>query len=242
MLNLTKDAFCNLLDRIFRKHGFSLNPLQQQQFATYWSELKRWNSQINLTAIRDDQEIIIKHFLDALGVLHHFSIKAGDSVIDIGSGAGFPGIPLKIYIPDIQLTLVESSSKKGSFLRFLISRLNSVEEHSGARVSWSADHAHDGTGVRVIIQRAEECAKHPQHIKAYDWVLTRYLASLANSVSYCLPLLKTDGTWIAYKSYDVQAEIQAAMPQLQSAGGKVESIFQSQIAELNRTYLAILYN
>ena len=235
---MTKDAFCYLLERIFRKHGFSLNPLQQQQFATYWSELKRWNSQINLTAIRNDQEIIIKHFLDALGVLHHFSIKAGDAVIDIGTGAGFPGIPLKIYIPDIQLTLVESSSKKGSFLRFLISRLNSVGEHPGTRLSWSGGHSH----VRVIIQRAEECAKQPQHIKAYDWVLTRYLASLANSVSYCLPLLKTDGTWIAYKSCDVQAEIQAATPQLQSVGGKVESISKSHIAELNRTYLAILYN
>ena len=239
---MTKDAFCDLLDRILRQHGFSLNPLQQQQFATYWSELKRWNAQINLTAIRDDHEIIIKHFLDALSVMHHFSIKAGDRVIDIGTGAGFPGIPLKIYIPDIQLTLVESSSKKGSFLRFLISKLNSVEEHSGPRRRWSTDHANDGSGVRVIIQRAEECAKHPQHIKAYDWVLTRYLASLANSVGYCLPLLKTDGTWVAYKSCDVQAEIQAAMPQLQSAGGRVESIFKSHIAELNRTYLAIRYN
>ncbi len=217
---MTEKAFRDLLKQTFLKHGFLLTSAQQEQFITYWSELKRWNSQINLTAIRSDHEIIVKHFLDSLSVLHHFTIGATDVVIDIGTGAGFPGIPLKIYIPDIQLTLVESSSKKTSFLRFLISRLN--------------------VNVRVIAQRAEECARHPQHIESYDWVLTRYVASLVNSVSYCLPLLKPDGTWIAYKSCDVKAEIQAATPQLQSYKGKVQSIFESHIAELNRTYLAIL--
>lgn len=218
--SLTEKVFCDALNETFLQHGFSLTSDQHEQFVIYWSELKRWNSQINLTAIRSDQEVIVKHFLDSLSVLHHFAIGATDAVIDVGTGAGFPGIPLKLYIPDIQLTLVESSSKKASFLRFLISRLN--------------------VNVRVITQRAERCARHPQHIEAYDWVLTRYVSSLANSASYCLPLLKPDGTWIAYKSCDVKAEIQAATPQLQSYKGKVQSIFESRIAELNRTYLAIL--
>ena len=111
------------LQRTLLQHGFPLEPTQLDQFVTYWRELKRWNSRMNLTSIRTDREIIIKHFLDSLSVLQYFDIKPGDSVIDIGTGAGFPGLPIKIYIPDIKLVLVEPSLKKVSFLRFLISQL-----------------------------------------------------------------------------------------------------------------------
>ena len=230
VLRDAKEEFCHRLKQTLLKHGLTLTPTQADQFVTYWIGLKRWNSQLNLTAIRDDQEIIVKHFLDSLSALQYFSIKSGDSVIDIGTGAGFPGIPIKIYIPDIQLVLVESSLKKVSFLRFLLAQLGKHAQ-SDASVSW--------TPVRTIAQRAEECAKQSQHIDAYNWVLTRYVASLEGSVIYCLPLLKQDGTWIAYKSCNVQSEIQTALPKLQSLGGRIQSTINSHITELNRIYVAI---
>ena len=227
---MTSSQFRSELERVFLQHGFPLEPVQLDQFVTYWRELKRWNSRMNLTSIRGDQEIIVKHFLDSLSVLQCLDIKPGDSVIDIGTGAGFPGLPIKIYIPDIKLVLVESSSKKVSFLRFLISQL-SRNRQSNTSSSWE--------NPRIVAQRAEECTTNGQHITAYDWVLTRYVASLEDSAAYCLPLLKPNGTWVAYKSPDVQHEIQQATPKLQSLGGRDQSIINSYIPKLNRTYVII---
>ena len=227
---MLSSQFRSELEQVFLQHGFSLEPVQLDQFVTYWRELKRWNSRMNLTAIRGDQEIIVKHFLDSLSVLQCFDIKPGDSVIDIGTGAGFPGLPIKIYIPDIKLVLVEPSLKKVSFLRFLISQLNWGRQ-SNTSSSWE--------NPRIVAQRAEECTTKDQHITAYDWVLTRYVASIEDSAAYCLPLLKPNGTWVAYKSSDVQHEIQQAIPKLQSLGGGDQSIVNSHIPKLNRTYVAI---
>ena len=227
---MMSSQFREELQQTLLQHGFPLESVQLDQFVTYWRELKRWNSRMNLTSIRGDGEIIIKHFLDSLSVLQCFDIKSGDSVIDIGTGAGFPGLPIKIYIPDIKLVLVEPSSKKVSFLRFLISQLSRSRQLNTSS-SWE--------NPRIIAQRAEECTTNSQHITAYDWVLTRYVASLEDSVAYCLPLLKPNGTWVAYKSPDVQHEIQQATPKLQSLGGRGQSIVSSHIPMLNRTYVAI---
>jgi 16S rRNA (guanine527-N7)-methyltransferase len=225
-----EDEFRNLLKQTFLHHGFPLTDLQINQYITYWTELKRWNSRINLTSIRDDYGIIVKHFLDSLSVLHHFPIKPYDSVIDIGTGAGFPGVPIKIRLPKIRLILVESSLKKVSFLHFLIAQLRR-DAQSNASTTWE--------NVRVIGERAEECAEQSQHANAYDWVLTRYVASLEDSITYCLPLLKPDGTWIAYKSRNVETEIRRTISKLQLRDGSIQSIINGQIDELNRTYVAI---
>ena len=227
---MMSSQFREELQQTLHQHGFPLEPVQLDQFVTYWRELKRWNSRMNLTSIRGDREIIIKHFLDSLSVLQYFGIKPGDAVIDIGTGAGFPGMPIKIYIPDIKLVLVEPSSKKVSFLRFLISQL-SRSRQSNTSSSWE--------NPRIVAQRAEECTTNDQHITAYDWVLTRYVASLEDSAAYCLPLLKPNGTWVAYKSPDVQHEIQQAAPKLQSLGGRDQSTVNSHIPQLDRTYAAI---
>ena len=221
---MNQDAFRHFLEETFHRHGLPLTHVQQEQFVTYWQELQRWNSRINLTSIRDDRDIVFKHFLDSVGILKFFSIEAGDSVVDIGSGAGFPGLPLKIYAPDIKLTLVESSSKKASFIQFLVSQLNVTPA---------------GEDISIAAQRAEAFAKRSENLGAYDWVLTRYVASLADSAAYCLPLLKCNGTWIAYKPREVEAEIREAGSLLQSFGGEVERVVESGISELNRAYVAI---
>lgn len=227
---MMSSQFRTELEQVLLQHSFPLESVQLDQFVTYWRELKRWNSRMNLTSIRGDQEIIVKHFLDSLSMLQYFDIKPGDSVIDIGTGAGFPGLPIKIYTPDIKLVLVEPSLKKISFLRFLISQL-SRNCQSNTSSSWA--------NPRIVAQRAEECTTNDQHLTAYDWVLTRYVASIEDSAAYCLPLLKPNGTWVAYKSHDVQHEMQQATPKLQSLGGRGEAIVNSRIPKLNRTYVAI---
>ena len=112
------------LKETFNHYGFSLTEHQAAQFNVFRTELLRWNERINLTAITDDDEIVHKHFLDSLSVLEHISLRSNDSVVDIGTGAGFPGIVLKIYMPELRLTLIESSKKKVSFLKYLVTELS----------------------------------------------------------------------------------------------------------------------
>ena len=221
---MNQDAFRHFLEETFHRHGLPLTLNQQEQFVTYWRELQRWNARINLTSIRSDRDTVFKHFLDSVGILKFFSIEAGDSVVDIGSGAGFPGLPLKICAPDIRLALVESSSKKASFIQFLVSQLNVTST---------------GADVSIAAQRAEAFAKQRENRAAYDWVLTRYVASLADSAAYCLPLLKCSGTWIAYKPREAEDEIREASSRLQKCGGEVDRVVESGISELNRAYVAI---
>lgn len=171
----------------------------------------------------DDDEIIHKHFLDSLSVLEHISLKTGDSVIDIGTGAGFPGIVLKIYVPDIQLTLVESSKKKASFLKFLVPQLD----------------LHRRVSVEVLAERAEVCSQQQEHIGAYDWVFTRYVAAIRDSAVYCMPLLKPTGKWVAYKSgkETIKTEIDESATCLRALGGTVETVFKNP--KFDRSYVVM---
>ena len=207
----------------FNHYGFPLTARQATQFIHYRDELLRWNTRINLTAITDDDEIIHKHFLDSLSILEHITLKDGDSVIDVGTGAGFPGIVLKIYVPGIRLTLVEASEKKTSFLKFLIPQLQ----------------LHQTVNVAVLTERAEVCARQQMHTGAYDWVFTRYVATITDSVDYCLPLLKEGGKWIAYKSNGerIKTEIDKGTKYLSALGGTVEAIITN--AKFDRSYIVM---
>lgn len=213
--------FHHQLKQVFDDYGYPLTPNQIEQFTMYCVELKRWNTHINLTTVRDDTAVIYKHFLDSVSVLEHCPIEDGHHVIDIGTGAGFPGIVLKIYIPNIQLTLIEASHKKVAFLKYVISQLG-----------WDSS-------IRVLAERAEVCAESEDYTNAYDWVLTRYVTSLTKSATYCLPLLKATGRWIAYKSNIKDVEIQQSQTTLQELDGTIESIHDSRIARLNRSYVVI---
>lgn len=217
------------LKKTFNHYGFPLTEHQAAQFNLFRTELLRWNEHINLTAITDSDEIVHKHFLDSLSVLRHISLRNDDSVIDIGTGAGFPGIVLKIYIPDIRLTLVESSTKKVSFLKYLIAELN-------------RDHivnAHQRLDVEIFAERAEVCVQQQKHIGGYDWVFTRYVAAIRDSAAYCIPLLKPTGKWVAYKSGDetIETEINKSSARLKALGGIVKTVLKNP--KFDRSYVVM---
>jgi 16S rRNA (guanine527-N7)-methyltransferase len=216
-----KKQFNHQLEAEFNRYEFPLTPEQTEQLTVYRSELKRWNTHINLTALRDDAEIIQKHFLDSISVLEHCAIEGEQTVIDIGTGAGFPGVVLKIYIPNIRLTLVEASQKKVAFLKYLISQLGL------------------DSSIQVLAERAEICAESDTFVNVYDWVLTRYVASLVKSATYCLPLLNATGRWIAYKSSEKDVEIRQSRDALQELGGEIEGMYNSRVAQLNRCYIVV---
>lgn len=213
--------FHKKIKEVFNHHGFPLTSDQLEQFAIYKSELKLWNTHMNLTTIHDDNEIIYKHFLDSISVLAQLKISGDDKVIDIGTGAGFPGVAIKIYIPSISLTLVEVSQKKVAFLKYLVSKL-----------------AFDSS-PKILALRAENCAATKENKNAYDWVLTRYVASLQDSVAYCLPLLNSTGRWIAYKSSRIELEIKHSRKFLRTFGAEIERIYASEIEKLDRNFVVL---
>ena len=220
---MNTERFQLLINQVFTQHGFSLTNSQASLFTAYLENLKLWNNKINLTSIRDDREIIMKHFLDSVSVLNYFVVQEGDLVVDVGSGAGFPGIPIKILIPNLNLTLIESVSKKASFLKFLKTQLKLKD-------------------TKIINLRAEEIIKLSQHQQNYDLVLTRYIASIEDSIDYCLPLLKPGGNWVAFKSRNVQDEICSATKKLKSVNAKIQSVIKNDTLSLNRMYVMIKQN
>ena len=219
--------FEQYLKETFNHYGFPLTEHQAAQFNLFRTELLRWNEHVNLTAITDDNEIVHKHFLDSLSVLGHISLRGSDSVVDVGTGAGFPGVALKIYMPDLRLTLIESSKKKVSFLKYLVTELNRFV------------NARQRVDVEIFAERAEVCAQQQKHIGTYDWVFTRYVAAIRDSAAYCIPLLKPTGKWVAYKSGDetIETEINNSSARLNALGGIVETILKNP--KFDRSYIVM---
>jgi 16S rRNA (guanine527-N7)-methyltransferase len=187
--------------------GTTLTPSQQSAFESYERELLEWNQKFNLTAIRDAEGIRIKHFLDSLTCLLVMKNLSKARVIDVGTGAGFPGIPLKIVCPEISLTLVESVGKKANFCTHLVDSLQLKN-------------------VEVLALRAEEVGRLPNHRAQYDWALARAVAGLPILAEYLLPLLKIGGTMLAQKGENAHAEAQASEKTFNILGGELSGIVQ----------------
>ncbi len=186
--------------------GLSLSQAQLVTFERYLQELLAWNERVNLTSITEPAEIVTKHFLDSLSVyLALQDLPPTVSLIDVGSGAGFPGLPLKIALPQLRVTLLEATGKKTAFLQHLIHSLNL-------------------TGVSVVTARAEEAGQQPQQRQRYEVAAARAVATLPVLAEYLLPLVKVGGRVIVQKGQDPTAEIKQASPALQILGGKVEQV------------------
>lgn len=190
--------------------GISLTAQQGEQFETYLALLQTWNERINLTAIREREEIIIRHFLDSLTCTLAMGDLNGRSLIDVGSGAGFPGLPLKILYPDLRLTLVESVQKKAGFLEAIVEALQLTQ-------------------TTILPQRAETIGQDPAHRAGYDWAAARAVAELRTLLEYLLPLCRVGGHALAQKGENAASEAAAAATALETLGGGEVALHEVQL-------------
>jgi 16S rRNA (guanine527-N7)-methyltransferase len=193
--------------------GISLTSHQVEQYETYYRDLVDWNQRINLTSITDYEEVQLKHFLDSLTVSEAISFN-NQNVIDVGTGAGFPGIALKIAFPDIKLTLLEATVKKTKFLEYIVSKLGL-------------------TDVTIIADRAETAAHDIQYREQFDVVLSRAVAALSTLVELTLPFCKVGGICVALKKGDIQDELKKATKAIEVVGGQLKEVKAVDSDELN---------
>jgi 16S rRNA (guanine527-N7)-methyltransferase len=185
--------------------GIQLSASQMAAMRQYERELLDWNTRFNLTAIDDPEKVRIKHFLDSLTCLLVMRDTDFDRVIDIGTGAGFPGLPLKIACPSIHLTLVESVGKKADFCRHVVKKLN-LE------------------GVEVLQERAEVVGQISNHREQYDWAIARAVAVLPVLAEFLLPLVRVGGAIIAMKGESAPAEAHSAEHAMRVLGGHLRKL------------------
>ena len=204
-----------ILKSAVEKLHIHLTPLQLEQFQNYYHETINWNTHINLTSITDYTDVQIKHFLDSLTVAEAFDFnKRSLELIDVGTGVGMPGIPLKIVFPEIRLTLIEATKKKTKFLEEVVKQLGLRE-------------------VEIIAGRAETTAHDILYREQFDVVVSRALAPLPALVELTLPFCNIGGCCIAQKKGDIDKEIEQSKKAIEVMGGKLHRIYKVELKEFN---------
>lgn len=183
------------------KHGIELTPLQMEQFAAYFNCLIEWNQKMNLTAITEEKEVYLKHFFDSVALAFETDLATHSHLCDVGSGAGFPSIPLKIVFPELEITIVDSLNKRITFLQNLIAKLQLEDVH-------------------LYHDRAETFGQNPQFRGQFDYVTARAVARLNVLTELCLPLVKKAGYFYALKAAKSEEEFIEAKPAISQLGGK----------------------
>lgn len=190
--------------------GIRLSEQQLEQFQCYYERLIEKNKVMNLTAITEYEEVVDKHFIDSILLGSVKELSGKKRVIDVGTGAGFPGIPLKIVYPELEITLLDSLNKRVKFL-------NEVIEELGL------------TGIQAVHSRAEDLAQDAAHRQQYDICVSRAVANLATLSEYCIPFVKQGGYFISYKSTQIEEELKQAKKAVQVLGGTLEQVETVQI-------------
>lgn len=202
--------------------GVTLSDEQIRQFLKYYEMLVEWNEVMNLTAITEYDEVMKKHFVDSISLCKAYDVTQKKTVIDVGTGAGFPGLALKIAFPNLQVTLLDSLNKRINFLNEVIGTLGL-------------------TGVETIHGRAEDFAKPGKCREKYDLCVSRAVSGLATLSEYCLPYVKVGGLFVSYKSGSVKEEAEAAEKAVKILGGKIRDIqyFDLPGSEISRSLVII---
>lgn len=202
--------------------NISLTEEMYQQFDKYYEILVEWNKVMNLTGITEYEEVNEKHFVDSLSIVKIQDLNNIESVIDIGTGAGFPGIPLKIAFPHLKITLLDSLNKRIKFLKEVIDKLNLKD-------------------IETIHGRAEDFAKKKEYRESYDLCVSRAVANLSTLSEYCLPYVKIGGLFIPYKSGEIEEEFKNSEKAVKILGGDIKDIVKFELpgTDIKRSFIKI---
>ena len=192
----------NLLKTEAEKYGVILDDTALSRFDTYVKMIVDWNEKINLTAITDSYGVTVKHFLDSLTLFNYINISEGAKIIDVGTGAGFPGVAMLIARPDLKLTLLDSTAKKLGVISDILSAL--------------------GLEAEILHSRAEEAGKKKEYRESFDFATARAVANLRELSEYCLPFVKKGGSFVSLKAAKAEEEIDGAKKAIKLLGGQIE--------------------
>lgn len=209
----------NFLNEI-KKVDISLSEAQIKKFIIFYEMLIEKNKVMNLTAITDFDEVFEKHFADSLSLVQAIDLRKEISVMDLGTGAGFPGIPLKIVFPQLKVTLADSLNKRILFLDEVITKL-------------------ELKNVETVHGRAEDLARKEEYRESFDLCVSRAVANLSVLTEYCLPFVKVNGNFVSYKGGDCDKEVEAAKSSVHLLGGRIKKVKKFDLGESKRAFVII---